>query len=109
MNIAEIKAEISKLEKDNINATPLYIEMHNKLALAFSNFVFVLIGIPIAISTHRREKSINFGLTMLLFIIYWAIMLGGVACSIRQIVPPWAGIWMANAVLAFIGMILFFI
>lgn len=108
MNIAEIKAEISKLEKENINATPLYIEMHNKLALAFSNFVFVLIGIPIAIRTHRREKSINFGLTMLLFLIYWAIMLGGVACAIRQIVPPWVGIWMANAVLAFTGVILFF-
>lgn len=107
MSIAELRKEIEKLEKEKINATPLYIELHNKLALAFSNFVFALIGIPIAITMHRREKTINFGLTMILFLIYWAIMLGGVACSIRDIVPPWVGIWMANAILCLIGVFLF--
>ena len=107
MSIVELRREINKLEKDNINTTPLYIEVHNKLALAFSNFVFVLIGIPIAIRTHRREKSINFGFTMVLFLIYWGIMLGGVACTVRKIVPPWAGIWMGNAIFLLIGSILF--
>ncbi|UCD54815.1 MAG: LptF/LptG family permease [Candidatus Omnitrophota bacterium] len=81
--------------------------MHNKLALAFSNFVFVLIGIPIAVRTHRREKSINFGFTMVLFLIYWGIMLGGIACVIRDIMPPWTGIWMGNIILFSIGVFLF--
>jgi lipopolysaccharide export system permease protein len=103
MTIAELRSEIKKLEKDKIGATPLYIEIHNKLALAFSNVIFILIGIPIAVGTHRREKSINFGLTMLIFLIYWGIMLGGVACVIRNMIPPWAGIWMANAVLFAVG------
>ena len=71
------------------------------------SFIFVLIGIPIAIKTHRREKSINFGLTMLLFLVYWGIMLGGVACAIRDIIPPWLGIWMANGFVFVIGVILF--
>lgn len=108
MSIAELRKEIEKLEKDKINATPLYIEVHNKLALAFSNFVFVLIGIPIALRMHRREKSINFGFTMTLFLIYWGIMLGGVACAIRNIMPPWAAIWMGNVILFSIGIFLFF-
>ena len=107
MSIAELKQEIIKLDKEKISTTPLYIEMHNKLALAFSSFVFVFLGIPIAIRTHRREKSINFGLTMLLFIVYWGIMLGGIACSIRNLIPPWLGIWMANIVMFLIGMCLF--
>ena len=107
MSIVELRREIKKLEKDKINATPLYIEVHNKLALAFSNFVFVLIGIPIAVRTHRREKSINFGFTMVLFLIYWGIMLGGIACAIRNIMPPWVGIWMGNAILFVVGIILF--
>ncbi|MFC1576657.1 LptF/LptG family permease [Candidatus Omnitrophota bacterium] len=107
MGMAELRAEAEKLRIKNIDTVPLYIEIHNKMALAFSNFVFVLIGIPIALSMHRREKSINFGLTLILFLIYWGIMLGGVACSIRGIVPPWVGIWMANAVLFLIGIALF--
>jgi len=108
MSIAELRLEAEKLAKDNIDAVPIYIEIHNKLALAFSSFIFVLIGIPVALRMHRREKSINFGLTMVLFLAYWAIMLGGVACAIRKIVPPWAGIWMANAVLFTVGLFLFF-
>lgn len=107
MSMTELRTEIDKLTRKKINTVPLYIEIHNKMALAFSSFVFVLIGIPIAIRTHRREKSINFGFTMVLFLIYWGIMLGGVACAIRNIVPPWAGIWMANAILFMIGVFLF--
>ncbi|MFH1594252.1 MAG: LptF/LptG family permease [Candidatus Omnitrophota bacterium] len=107
MSISELKQEITKLERDNVETIPLHIELHNKLALAFSNFVFVLIGIPIAVKMHRREKSINFGLTMVLFLVYWGIMLGGIACAIRKIVPPWTGVWMANIILFMVGMFLF--
>ena len=70
-------------------------------------FIFVLIGIPLAIRTHRREKSINFGFTMVLFLLYWGIMLGSVACVVHNTIPPWAGIWMANAVFFVVGIILF--
>jgi len=107
MSIVELRREIRGLEKSNIRTTILHIEIHNKLALAFSSFVFVLIGIPVAMRTHRREKSINFGLTMFLFLIYWGIMLGGVACSIRHIVPPWIGVWSANIFISIIGIMLF--
>ncbi|MFH1380603.1 MAG: LptF/LptG family permease [Candidatus Omnitrophota bacterium] len=107
MTIAELREEIKKLEKKHVSVIPLYIEMHNKMALAFSNFIFVLIGIPIALTMHRREKSINFGLTMVLFVAYWGIMLAGVACAIRTLLPPWLGIWMANIVLFLIGVALF--
>jgi lipopolysaccharide export system permease protein len=107
MSIRQIREAIASLSKKKIDTIPLFIELHNKLALAFSNLVFVLIGIPIAIRMHRREKSINFGLTMMLFLLYWGIMLGGVACAIRTIVPPWVGVWMANAILAVVGIALF--
>ena len=103
MSIAELRDEIKELSKDKIDTTRLYIAIHKKLALAFSNIAFILIGIPIAISTHRREKSINFALTFLLFVLYWCAILGGVACAMRGIVPAWAGVWMANILLFLIG------
>jgi len=107
MSIRELKREIRGLERSNIRTTILYIEIHNKIALAFSSLIFALIGIPLAITTHRREKTINFGLTMFLFLIYWGIMLGGVACAIRHILPPWAGVWLANGTLFVVGIVLF--
>jgi lipopolysaccharide export system permease protein len=107
-SIKELKVEINQLSRDSIEVTPLRIEMHKKIALAFSNFVFVLAAIPLAIGTHRREKFIGFGLAIILFLLYWSLMLGGIAVAIRGIIAPWLGVWAADIILAVMGIILFY-
>lgn len=107
LTIGELRRETESYKKQNVDITPLLIEMHNKVSLAFSNFIFILIAIPIGVKTHRREKSINFTMALVVFLIYWALMLGGVACAIRKFVPPWLGIWGPNMIFAIVGVILF--
>ena len=102
-NIKELLDDIKKLERHSVDVIPLRIELHKKIALAFSNFAFVIAGIPLAITTHRREKFIGFGLAMGLFLVYWGIMLGGIAFAIRGMIPPWAGVWSADMLLFVIG------
>jgi len=34
-------------------------------------------------------------------------MLGGIACAIRGVIPPWVGVWSADIVLAAVGIALF--
>jgi lipopolysaccharide export system permease protein len=106
-SIKELLADIESLKKDDINVIPLQIELHKKIALAFSNLIFVLVGIPLAITTHRREKFVGFGMAMGIFLLYWAIMLGGIAFAIRAIVPPWMGVWSANILLLGLALFLF--
>jgi lipopolysaccharide export system permease protein len=99
-SIKELLRDIDRIPSDmKEEKVPLRIEIHKKLALAFSNLVFVLIGIPLAISTHRREKFIGFGLAMGLFLLYWGIILTGIALAIRQILPAWLGVWSADIIL----------
>ncbi|MFH1877413.1 MAG: LptF/LptG family permease [Candidatus Omnitrophota bacterium] len=107
-SIKELLGDIKRLKADQIEAVPLKVELHKKMALAFSNLVFVIIGIPLAITTHRREKFVGFGLAIVLFLLYWGIMLGGIAFSIRGIIPAWAGVWSADILLAAIGIVLFY-
>lgn len=108
-SIQELLADIAELGMDKkIDVVPLKIELHKKIALAFSNLAFVLIGIPLAITTHRREKFVGFGLAIILFLVYWALMLGGIAFAIRSVIPPWVGVWSANIVLTVISIILFY-
>ncbi|MDD3089404.1 MAG: LptF/LptG family permease, partial [Candidatus Omnitrophica bacterium] len=107
-SIRELSVDIDSMGKSGVNVTPLRVELHKKLALAFSNLVFILVGIPLAISTHRREKVIGFGMAMTLFLVYWGIMLSGIALSIQGIMPAWAGVWSANIILSCMGMTLFF-
>lgn len=106
-SIKELRGDIISLKKKKVSAVPLEVELHKKIALAFSNFVFVLAGIPLAITTHRREKFVGFGLAIVLFLVYWGIMLTGIALSIRGIVPAWAGVWSANALLSAVGIKMF--
>ncbi len=101
-SIRELLYDIKALKEDDIDVIPLRIELHKKIALAFSNIVFVIAGIPLAITTHRREKFIGFGLSIVLFLVYWSVMLSGIAMAIRNVVPVWAGVWAAD-ILLFLG------
>jgi len=106
-SIKELIAEIKNLEEDSIDVIPLTIEIHKKIALAFSSLVFVIVGIPLAITTHRREKFIGFGIAIVLFLVYWGIMLGGIAFAISGILPVSIGVWSANIILSLFGIYLF--
>ncbi|MBU0683254.1 MAG: LptF/LptG family permease, partial [Candidatus Omnitrophica bacterium] len=107
-SIKELLTDINILKKDDIDAVPLRIELHKKIALAFSNLVFVLAAIPLAITTHRREKFVGFGLAIVLFLIYWGIMLGGIAFAIRGIIWPWIGVWSSDILLFAMGIFMFY-
>jgi len=107
MTLGELKTEFRKLKEANIDTTFLDLELQNKISFAFSSLIFIMIAIPIGIKTHRREKSINFGMALFLYLLYWGLMLGGVACVIRRFVPAWVGVWFPNVVFGIVGIILF--
>jgi len=103
----ELKNAIKRFNDANIDVTPFLIEKHNKVSLAFSNLIFILLAIPIGIKTHRREKSINFSMALVLFLIYWTAMLGAVACTIRKFIPPWFGVWIPNVIFGCLAIVMF--
>lgn len=107
-SIKEILSDVKILGRNAPDVVPLQIELHKKVALAFSNLAFVFIAVPLAITTHRREKFIGFGLAIAVFLVYWSVMLGGIAFSIRGIIPPWFGVWSANILLFVMGSWLFY-
>jgi len=107
MTLSELKNEIKNFKENKIDTMPLDLEIQNKVSFAFSSLIFVLLAIPIGIKTHRREKSINFGMALFLYLLYWGLMLGGVACVIRKFVPPWVGVWFPNIAFGIVGIILF--
>ena len=106
MTINELKSEIKKLRKEGVDPTPLVTQIHEKIALAFSCFVFILLGSSLAIITRRREKSINFGLAFLIVGIYYLLLMGAEAVSMQGRVDAPLAMWMPNIVFGIIGAIL---
>ena len=88
MTIQELDDEIRKLQKEEIDPTPLITEIHKKISLAFSCFVFILLGTPLAIITRRREKSINVGIAFVTVGVYYLLFIGSEALSLQGYVNP---------------------
>jgi lipopolysaccharide export LptBFGC system permease protein LptF len=103
MTILELKTAIKKLEKEGIEATPLITEIHQKISLAFSCFVFILLGLPLAVITRRREKSINFGIAFVIVGVYYLLLLGSEALSLQGHLDPMIALWIPNIIFGAIG------
>ncbi|MDD5155751.1 MAG: LptF/LptG family permease, partial [Candidatus Omnitrophica bacterium] len=106
MTIQELNTEIEKLKKDGIDPAPLITEINKKLSLAFSCLVFILLGVPLAVITRRREKSINMGIAFVTVGLYYLLFLGSEALSLQGYVNPHLAMWIPNIVFGSIGAIM---
>lgn len=106
MTIQELNNEIARLKKEKIDPMPLVTEINEKIALAFSCFIFILLGIPLAVITRRREKSINFGIAFLVVGIYYILLMASEALSLQGHLVPQIAMWIPNIILGTIGAVL---
>ena len=75
--------------------------------MSIASFVLILIGIPLGIRAHRSEKSIGFGISLILFALYWGTFLGGVALALQGAAPPFLGVSLPNIVFFILGTVMF--
>ncbi|MBL7070774.1 MAG: LptF/LptG family permease [Candidatus Omnitrophica bacterium] len=106
MTFDELLANAEKLKKKGIDPQPLIRRLHKRIASSFASFAFVLIGIPLAITTRRSEKSIGIGLAFVLATAYWLLLAFGQILATKNIIPIWLAMWFANIILISIGVIL---
>jgi len=106
MTIDELRNEIKKIKSEGINPAPLVTEINEKISLAFSCFILMLFGMPLAIITRRREKTINFGIAFLIVGIYYLMLLGSEALALEGHLNPALAMWLPNIILGTIGTIL---
>jgi lipopolysaccharide export system permease protein len=103
MTIQELRAHIDKLKKEGIDPTPDIIKVTEKITLAFSAFVFILLAIPLGIITRRREKSINMGIALVIIATYYPLFIGCEALGIQGILNPAFSMWIPNILFGAIG------
>lgn len=108
MSIQELRKEIQKIKKEGIDPTPLLIEINEKASLAFSCLAFIILGIPLAVITRRREKTINFGIVFVIVGLYYLMLMGSEAVSLQGHINPAIAMWMPNILLGVIGAFLTF-
>jgi LPS export ABC transporter permease LptG/LPS export ABC transporter permease LptF len=82
------------------------IELHKRFAYPAACLVLMLIGIPLGLSSRRGGKSTGFVVTIALVFIYYFLSSTGTALAREGKVPVFAGVWAANILFAFFGLLL---
>lgn len=82
------------------------VEIYKKYAIPAACFVFILIGAPLGIMVRKGGFGVAASISLFFFLLYWAFLIGGEKLSERGIISPFMGMWSANILLFFVGLLL---
>jgi lipopolysaccharide export system permease protein len=84
------------------------VEVHKKYSLAAACLTFILIGAPLGVVSRRGSMAMSVGISIGLFTVYWAFLIGGEQLADRLIVAPWVAMWAANILMVAVGLLLLY-
>lgn len=82
------------------------VEVHKKYSIPVACIVFILIGAPLGVMVKKGGFGIAASISLFFFLIYWAFLIGGEKLSERGFFSPFLGMWSANILLGFGGILL---
>jgi lipopolysaccharide export system permease protein len=82
------------------------VEIHKKYSIPAACIIFILIGAPLGVMVKKGGFGVAAGISLLFFLIYWAFLIGGEKLAERGFISPFIGMWAANILLGFLGIIL---
>lgn len=105
--LAELILSAGKENVSKDDLQQIWSWFHQRIAFAFGSFVFVFLGIPIAILVRRGEIVLSFGIAMTAASCYYILFVGAKTLAVEGVVPPLLAFWAPNILLIFIGTRLF--
>jgi lipopolysaccharide export system permease protein len=99
MNIRQLSGYIKRFSTSGafkaINS--FKVDLHQKIALPFSNFVIILVGLPFALLGSRRKglTFINIGVAIGIAFLSWVLTAVGLAFGKGGLLWPWVSAWIA--------------
>lgn len=84
-----------------------WVEIHKRFALPFVCFIFVLLGIPLGMTTKKGGRSSGFTISIAVILLYYILITAGEKLAMDGRVPPFLGMWGPNIILFAAGVYLF--
>jgi len=109
MTFQELREEVKEVQaRGIIDVSPLLTRIHKKISMSFSSLAFILMGLPLAIKTRRSEKSIGFGISLAILVVYWTILAAGNVFALKKYLDPWISMWLPNIIFVGLGSFLLY-
>ncbi|UCG62184.1 MAG: LptF/LptG family permease [Candidatus Zixiibacteriota bacterium] len=98
----QIKAQQRTMDRYNL-------EIQKKYSIPGAIIAFILVGAPLGTISRRKGMGGAIAVSIVLFIIYWAFLIGGEDLADRGIVSPFWAMWSANFLIGALGLYLLYI
>ncbi len=98
MNVPAILSRIYIYGQRGIPTLPLFVELHKRMALAFSPIAFLLIGIPFGIRTRRSETSIGLLISVGLAMFFYCFLALSESLENSPHLYPQLLVWIPNII-----------
>ncbi|MGB2626666.1 MAG: LPS export ABC transporter permease LptF [Candidatus Acidiferrum sp.] len=82
------------------------VELNQRFAFPVACFVFALIAVPLGSQPRRGGRAAGTLLAVIVIGAYYLLFIFGAGLARQGVVPPWVGMWAANAILALVGVAL---
>jgi len=105
MDNHELQSEIQQMKSKGLPFPLFSCQQHLRWALAVTPFLFAGLGIPLAIRVHRGGRSIGFGISLVILVGYYVLVMGGTGVAERGVWPAWLAVWFGNVVMACLAMV----
>lgn len=102
-SLAEILVELQQRDLSREDLAELWTAFHHRIAFAFGSFIFVLLGVPIAVLVRRGEIVLSFAISFMTAVFYYILYVGAQTISLRGALPAWLALWLPNILLLGIG------
>lgn len=106
LGIFELVAAERRLALDGQSTAPYLVEFHKRLAFPVAAIVFIMVGFPLAIRSHRGGRGIALVASLAIVVTYYLLLtsLEGLALSRR--IAPWVAIWTPTLLFGVVGFVL---
>ena len=102
MTLQEINAKINEYKGMSIDPAPLVTEYQRRRAWSLTPLLFILLGFPFAVITHRRARSANILFAVLFAAPYYLLSLACQGLATQNITDPALTMWLPDIVLGLV-------
>lgn len=95
------------LSRDDESKTAARVEVSKRFSLSFASLAFALIGVPLAITAHRRETSVGFFFSLVIAFVYFFFIILADLVKNNPAYHPELLIWSPNVVFIGLGLYMF--
>ncbi len=102
-NMILLNEQVNNLQR---NIGKYNVEIHKKFSIPFACIVFVLLGIPLGLSSKNSNTGLAVTMSLVFILVYYFFLIAGEQLADRGRISAWVAMWSPNILLGVLGVYL---